>query len=100
MTHGGWNSTIESLSAGVTMICRSFFGDQQTNCRYISREWECGMEIEDDLKRDKVEELVRELMEGKMKDKANEWRNLAENASAPKGTSSLNLDKLVLLLNR
>ncbi|XP_008229471.1 PREDICTED: 7-deoxyloganetin glucosyltransferase-like [Prunus mume] len=99
LTHSGWNSTVESLTAGVPMLCWPFFGDQQMDCRYTCNEWGIGMEISNDVKRDEVEKLVKELMEGekgkKMKNKVMEWKKLAEEATGPHGSSSTNLDNLV-----
>ncbi|CAL2249011.1 unnamed protein product [Prunus armeniaca] len=99
LTHSGWNSTVESITAGVPMLCWPFFGDQQMDCRYTCNEWGIGMEISNDVKRDEVEKLVKELMVGekgkKMKNKVMEWKKLAEEATGPHGSSSTNLDNLV-----
>ncbi|PWA43719.1 UDP-glucuronosyl/UDP-glucosyltransferase [Artemisia annua] len=57
LTHGGWGSVIESLSAGVPMVCWPFSHDQRVNCRQMCKEWEVGMEIEGNLKRDVEEKL-------------------------------------------
>lgn len=58
------------------------------------------MKIDNDVKRDNVEKLVRILMDGvegkRMKNKAMEWKILAEKACRPAGSSSINLEKLVL----
>ena len=99
LTHCGWGSTIESLSAGVPMLCWPFFGDQPMNCKYSCNEWGVGMEIDKNVKREEVGKLVKELIEGekgaKMREKAMEWKRLAEEAVGPKGTSSINLDKFI-----
>ncbi|KAL5705207.1 7-deoxyloganetin glucosyltransferase [Ranunculus cassubicifolius] len=99
LTHNGWNSTLESICNGIPMICWPFFGEQQMNCRFACRHWGIGMEIDNNVKRDEVESLVRELMEGEkgkeMRANVMEWKKKAEKASAPGGSSYENLNKLV-----
>ncbi|XP_025665142.1 7-deoxyloganetin glucosyltransferase [Arachis hypogaea] len=64
LTHCGWNSTLESICEGVPMACWPFFAEQQTNSFCACKKWGIGIEIECDVKREQVEGLVRELMEG------------------------------------
>ncbi|KAL4614830.1 hypothetical protein ACB092_07G081000 [Castanea dentata] len=99
LTHCGWNSTLESICGGVPLICWPFFADQQTNCFYACNEWGIGMEIDTDVKREKVEGLVRELMEGEkgmeIREKVMEWKKRAQAATKSGGSSYTNVDSLV-----
>ncbi|KAI0495907.1 hypothetical protein KFK09_022214 [Dendrobium nobile] len=99
LTHSGWNSTVESLCGGVPMICWPFFAEQQTNCKYSCTDWGVGMEINNDVRRNEVEELIREMMGGvngkKMREKAVKWKERAAKATGPNGSSVVNLDRVV-----
>ncbi|XP_023511391.1 7-deoxyloganetin glucosyltransferase-like [Cucurbita pepo subsp. pepo] len=99
LTHSGWNSSLESICAGVSMISWPFFAEQQTNCRYCCTEWGIGMEIDSNVRRNDVEELVRELMDGekgmKMKKNVMDLKSKAEEAYKLGGYASKQLEKLI-----
>ncbi|XP_027355319.1 UDP-glucose iridoid glucosyltransferase-like [Abrus precatorius] len=62
-SHCGWNSTLESLSEGVPIICQPHFGDQGVNARLLSHVWKVGLEWSNIIERDEIESAVRRLME-------------------------------------
>ncbi|KAL3724052.1 hypothetical protein ACJRO7_036122 [Eucalyptus globulus] len=83
-THSRWNLTLESLCGSMLVILA----------------WlKLGVNIDNDVKRDEVEGLVRELMEGEegteIMKKAMEWKAKAEEAIMHGGTSYNNVDKLI-----
>ena len=57
------------------------------------------IEIDNNVQRDEVEKLVKELMDGEkgkeMKNKIMEWKTMAEGATKLGGSSHQNVDKLI-----
>ncbi|XP_047077994.1 7-deoxyloganetin glucosyltransferase-like [Lolium rigidum] len=102
LTHSGWNSTQESICAGVPMICWPFFAEQMTNCRYVCAEWGIGLEIDSSVRREDVARLVLEAMDGDkgkdMRAKAAMWKEKAVAATEEGGTSSIGIGRLVEFL--
>ncbi|KAL2348683.1 hypothetical protein Fmac_002683 [Flemingia macrophylla] len=98
LTHCEWNSTIESIYAGVPMLFWPIAADQPTNCRYICNERGIGIEIDTNVKREKVEKLVNELMVGekgkKMRPNVMKLKKAQENIRVG-GHSYINFDKVI-----
>lgn len=99
LTHCGWNSMMETISSGVPVICWPFFADQQPNCRYACTKWGIGVEVNHDVKRKEIESLVKEMIEGdsgkRMRQKALEWKDIAEAATNIGGSSYNDFEKFI-----
>ena len=80
-------------------ICWPFFAEQQTNCRYLCNNWVIGMEINHDVKREEITELVIEMMKGEkgkeMRQKCLELKKKAINATDFGGSSYNSFHKLI-----
>ena len=98
LTHSGWNSTLESIVAGVPMICWSYFYDQQVNSRFVSEVWKLGMDMKDVCDRVIIEKMVNDLMGEKkevfMKSTV-EMARLANESVSEGGSSYCNLNRLI-----
>nr|GEV62364.1 UDP-glycosyltransferase 85C1-like [Tanacetum cinerariifolium] len=92
------NPTLQNLDRN-TMLCWPVSQDQRIICIQTCKEWEVGMEIGKKVNRHEVKKLVRELMNGikgkRLRRKAIEWKTKAEIATAPNGSSTLNIEELL-----
>ncbi|XP_010068905.1 UDP-glycosyltransferase 76F1-like [Eucalyptus grandis] len=98
-THRGWNSTLESISEGVPMLCTPRFSDQGVNARYVSDVWRVGVHLNGGLKRENIARAIKRLLLGREGEELRERASvLKEKASAclrPGGSSYRGLDGLV-----
>ncbi|XP_031279001.1 7-deoxyloganetic acid glucosyltransferase-like [Pistacia vera] len=98
LTHSGWNSTLESIVAGVPMICWPKIADQQVNSRCVSDVWKIGFDMKDICDRSMVEKLVRELMDNRRDQfmaSSDKLSRLACDSIKEGGSSCINLEKLI-----
>ncbi|XP_022159431.1 UDP-glycosyltransferase 73C1-like [Momordica charantia] len=113
LTHCGWNSCTEAISAGVPMITWPIFGDQNFNKKLIVEilrigvgvgvetavDWAGKAEKRALVKRDKVREAIEMAMDGdgseEMRERCKQLAEKAKRALQEGGSSHLNLKLLI-----
>nr|BBN60746.1 UDP-glycosyltransferase 73F13 [Glycyrrhiza uralensis] len=118
LTHCGWNSTVEAVSAGVPMITWPVHSDQYFNEKLITQVRGIGVEVgaeewivtafretEKLVGRDRIERAVRRVMDGgdeavQIRRRARELGEMARQAVQEGGSSHTNLTALINDLKR
>ncbi|KAH7840497.1 hypothetical protein Vadar_017715 [Vaccinium darrowii] len=98
LTHNGWNSTLESIVAGVPMICWPHFGDQPINSRFVGEVWKLGLDMKDSCDRVIIEKMIKDLLDVKKEEfqiSSDRMAKLAQKAVIEGGSSYNNLDCLI-----
>ncbi|CAN6250963.1 unnamed protein product [Urochloa humidicola] len=96
VSHCGWNSTLESVAAGVPMVAWPLYAEQRMNAAFLSEGAGVALRVRagrDDgvVGRGEVAAAVRELMEGEkgraVRRRTGDLRQAADMAWAPEGSS-------------
>ncbi|KAK1692804.1 hypothetical protein QYE76_009501 [Lolium multiflorum] len=99
LTHCGWNSTLETIAAGVPVVAFPQWGDQGTDAKYLVEEFHMGVRIGAPLRRDAVREAVNHAVAGPdagaMVENARAWSAAAKTAMASGGSSDRHVQAFV-----
>lgn len=107
-SHCGWNSTLESLTAGVPLLCWPMGAEQPLNMKLVVNVLEAGVSIyagkdhgeivESDDIRDGIKKLMGEMRGKLARERAREISRMARRAVQEGGSSSKNLDLFIKCL--
>ncbi|KAF3433568.1 hypothetical protein FNV43_RR24670 [Rhamnella rubrinervis] len=98
VTHSGMNSILESLLAGVPMICWPYHADHQMISRCVREMWKIGLDMKDVCDRNIVEKMINDLMVERREEfqrAVDNYRRLAIKSVSEGGSSYSNLDSLI-----
>jgi UDP:flavonoid glycosyltransferase YjiC (YdhE family) len=99
LTHCGWNSTLETVAAGVPVVAFPQWGDQCTDAKFLVDELRMGIHLRAPLRREGVREAVDAVTTGPEADamlaNAKSWSAAARDAVAPGGSSDRHVQAFV-----
>ncbi|CAK9167337.1 unnamed protein product [Ilex paraguariensis] len=104
VTHCGWNSTLESLVSGVSVVAFPHWSDQTTNAKMIEDVWKTGVRVkpsgEETVEGDELKQCIEMVMGGgergeEMRRNAQRWKDLVREAVKEGGSSNKNLKAFV-----
>lgn len=101
LTHNGWNSTVESMTCGVPMVCYPLDYDQPTNRKLVVDNWKIGINLCDGecVDRKEVAEKIKSLTSGlvskSLRQEASNVKAIVQNAVETDGSSQRNFDQFI-----
>ncbi|XP_062014118.1 7-deoxyloganetic acid glucosyltransferase-like [Rosa rugosa] len=98
LTHSGWNSTLESIVAGIPMICWPNLWDHYIISRTFSEKWKVDFRLKENCDRKDIETMIRMLMEfkrGEIQSSMDAISKVARDSVAKGGSSNHNLEMLI-----
>uniref|UniRef100_A0A0D6QYF3 Glycosyltransferase n=1 Tax=Araucaria cunninghamii TaxID=56994 RepID=A0A0D6QYF3_ARACU len=103
ITHCGWNSTLESITMGVPLLCWPYFADQFLNCSFVVDVWRVGLALkankEGIVEKGEIKEAVEKLLaqhEGlEIRNRITKLKEIARDSVKPGGSSYINFKKFV-----
>ncbi|XWS45214.1 hypothetical protein CRYUN_Cryun15aG0116900 [Craigia yunnanensis] len=105
--HCGWNSTLETVVAGVPVVAYPEWTDQATNAKLLVDVYKIGVRMrnseDETLSVEEVERCIKEVIDGpraeEMKKRALELKEAAKKALEDGGSSNQNIDKFISEIN-
>ncbi|GFP90402.1 UDP-glycosyltransferase 83a1 [Phtheirospermum japonicum] len=101
VSHCGWNSTVESVSNGIPIMCWPYFADQFINQSYICDVWKVGLKFEKDnngiVTCDEITRKINQLLDedGMFKERALYFKGLISSGAREGGDSYKNLRSFI-----
>ncbi|XP_059448127.1 scopoletin glucosyltransferase-like [Corylus avellana] len=112
VTHCGWNSTLEGVTAGVPMITWPVFAEQFFNEKLVTQVLKIGVEVgvkrwlqgvdavgEESIKKEAIEKVVKRIMVGEeaeeMRSRAEALGEMARRAMEKEGSSYSDFNSLI-----
>ncbi|XP_047951710.1 UDP-glycosyltransferase 83A1-like isoform X2 [Salvia hispanica] len=104
VSHCGWNSTLESVSNGVPMLCWPCYADQFINQSYICDIWRVGLQLGRDngviFPFDEIKEKIdRVVGDEELKGRALQLKEVMGHGAREGGTSYQNLKNFITWLH-
>jgi gallate 1-beta-glucosyltransferase len=99
LTHCGWNSVLETLTAGVPVLAYPQWGDQVTDAKFLVDIYKVGVRLNSPVERNALHAAIETVMDGPsaeaIKEQAAKWKDAAKTAVAKGGSSDRNIQAFV-----